>query len=154
MSQAQSYANHSLYMASIVIDAWRLALSERNHSISAIDAAFGPASRLHLLDAYGWQLLACQRVVQVPSSPPHSTSELPNLAPGIALSPEVREMALLEEGGWLSELTAPIVPGLNVRRPKNLLAATSDDFDLAKAREILGKLEALIDRVADAIDES
>ena len=141
-------------MASIVIDAWRLALSERNHSISAIDAAFGPASRLHLLDAYGWQLLACQRVVQVPSSPPHSTSELPNLAPGIALSPEVREMALLEEGGWLSELTAPIVPGLNVRRPKNLLAATSDDFDLAKAREILGKLEALIDRVADAIDES
>lgn len=137
-----------------MIDAWRLALSESNHSISAIDAAFGPASRLHLLDAYGWQLLACQRVVQVPSSPPHSTSELPNLAPGIALSPEVREMALLEEGGWLSELTAPIVPGLNVRRPKNLLAATSDDFDLAKAREILGKLEALIDRVADAIDES
>ena len=137
-----------------MIDAWRLALSESNHSISAIDAAFGPASRLHLLDAYGWQLLACQRVVQVPSSPPHSTSELPNLAPGIALSPEVREMALLEEGGWLSELTAPIVPGLNVRRPKNLLAATSDDFDLAKAREILGKLEALIGRVADAIDES
>jgi len=141
-------------MASIVIDAWRLALSERNHSISAIDAAFGPASRLHLLDAYGWQLLACQRVVQIPSSPPHSASELPNLAPGIALSPEVREMALLEESGWLSELTAPIVPGLNVRRPKNLLVATSDDFDLAKAREILGKLEALIDRVADAIDES
>ena len=63
-------------------------------------------------------------------------------------------MALLEEGGWLSELTAPIAPGLNVQRPKNLLAATSDDFDLAKAREILGKLEALIDRVADAIDES
>ena len=137
-----------------MIDAWRLALSEKNHSSSVIDAAFGPASRLHLLDAYGWQMLACQRVVQIPSSPPHSASELPNLAPGIALSPEVREMALLEEGGWLSELTAPIAPGLNVRRPKNLLAATSDDFDLAKAREILGKLEALIDRVADAIDES
>ena len=154
MSQAQSYANHSLYMASIVIDAWRLALSERNHSISAIDAAFGPASRLHLLDAYGWQLLACQRVVQIPSSPPHSTSELPKLAPGIALSPEVREMALLEEGGWLSELTAPIAPGLNVRRPHNLLAIASGQFDCVKAREILGKLEALIDRVADAIDES
>ena len=154
MSQAQSYANHSLYMASIMIDAWRLALSERNHSISAIDAAFGPASRLHLLDAYGWQLLACQRVVQIPSSPPHSTSELPNLAPGIALSPEVREMALLEESGWLLNLTTPIAPGLNVQRPKNLLAATSDDFDLARAREILDKLEALIGRVADAIDES
>ena len=141
-------------MASIMIDAWQLALSERNHSNSAIDAAFGPASRLHLLDAYGWQLLACQRVVQIPSSPPHSTGELPNLAPGIALSPEVREMALLEESGWLLDLTTPISPGLNVRRPQNLLAVTSDEFDLAKAREIFGKLEVLIGRVADAIDES
>lgn len=141
-------------MASIMIDAWRFALSEKNHSSSVIDAAFGPASRLHLLDAYGWQMLACQRVVQVPSSPPHSASELPSLAPGIALSPEVREMALLEESGWLSELTAPIAPGLNVRRPQNLLAVTSGQLDCAKAGEILGKLEALIDRVADAIDES
>lgn len=63
-------------------------------------------------------------------------------------------MALLEESGWLSELTAPIAPGLNVRRPQNLLAVTSGQLDCAKAGEILGKLEALIDRVADAIDES
>ena len=141
-------------MASIMIDAWRSALSEKYHSNSAIDAAFGPASRLHLLDAYGWQLLACQRVAQIPSSPPHSASELPNLAPGIALSPEVREMALLEESGWVSELTAPIAPGLNPRRSQNLLAVASGQFDCAKAGEILGKLQALIDRVADAIDES
>ena len=141
-------------MASIMIDAWRSALSAEDHASSAIDAAYGPASRLHLLDAYGWQLLACQRVVQLPSSPPHSASEFPNLAPGIALSPEVREMALLEESGWLSELTAPIAPGLNVRRPQNLLAVASNEFDCAKAGEILGRLEALIDRVADAIDES
>ncbi len=154
MSQAQSYANHSLYLASRRIGAWRLALSDKVHSSSAIDAAYGPASRLHLLDAYGWQLLACQRVAQIPSSPPHSASELPNLAPGIALSPEVREMALLEESGWLLELTTPIAPGLNVRRPKNLLAVASNEFDCAKAGDILGKLEALIDRVADAIDES
>ncbi len=141
-------------MASVLIDAWRSALSDSGHSSSAIDAAYGPASRLHLLDAYGWQLMACQRVVQIPSSPPHSASELPKLAPGIALSPEVREMALLEESGWLSELTAPIAPGLNVRRPQNILAVASSQFDCAKAGDILGKLEALIDRVADAIDES
>ena len=141
-------------MASIMIDAWRSALLDRHHSNLAIDASFGPASRLHLLDAYGWQLLACQRVVQLPSLPPHSASELPNLAPGIALSPEVREMALLEESGWVSELTALIAPGLNPRRPQNLLAVSSGQFDCAKAGEILGKLEALIDRVADAIDES
>ena len=63
-------------------------------------------------------------------------------------------MAQLEESGWLSELTAPIAPGLTVRRPYNLLAVASGQFDCVKAVEILGNLEALIDRVADAIDES
>lgn len=137
-----------------MIGAWRLALSGEVHSKSVTDAAYGPASRLHLLDAYGWQLLACQRVVQIPSSPPHSATELPNLAPGIAISPEVREMARLEENGWLSELTAPIAPGLHVRRPQNLLAVSSNQFDCAKAADLLRELEALIGRVADAIDES
>lgn len=154
MSQAQSYANHSLYMASIMIDAWRMALSAKIDSSSVLDAAYGPASRLHLLDAYGWQLLACQRVVQTPSSPPHSATELPKLAPGIAISPEVREMRVLEESGWLSELVAPIPPGLNVRRPQNLLAVSSSQFDCVKAGELLRRLEVLMDRVADAIDES
>ncbi len=137
-----------------MIDAWRLAISSKVHSESVIDAAYGPAARLHLLDAYGWQLLACQRVVQTPSFPPHSVAELPDLAPGVAISPEVREMARLEDTDWLSELTAPIAPGLNGRRQQNLLAVTSNQFDCVKAGDILQNLEALIDRVADAIDES
>jgi len=154
LSQAQSYANHSLYMSSIIIDAWRAALSKQTHSMSAIDAAYGPAARLHLLDAYGWQLLACQRVVQMPATPPHSANELPKLAPGIAISPEVREMALLEERGWLLELTAPIPPGLSARRPQNVLAVTNGNFDSVTAGEIFRQLEALIERVSGAIDES
>lgn len=141
-------------MASIMIEAWRTSLAGQMHSVPALDAAYGPAVRLHLLDAYGWQLLACQRVVQTPSSPPHAARELPKLAPGIAMSPEVREMALLEEGSWLTELMAPIAPGLSVRRPKNVLAVSSSQFDAVKAEDIYRKLEALIDRVADAIDES
>lgn len=136
-----------------MIDAWAAA-SSTNHSISAIDAAYGPATRLHLLNAYGWQLLACQRVVQIPLSPPHSANELPNLAPGVTVSPEVREMLLLEASGWLAELRAPIAPGLSVRRPKNLLAVTSDQFDSGKAGDVYKELEALINRVAGAIDES
>jgi len=63
-------------------------------------------------------------------------------------------MALLEEGSWLTELMAPIAPGLSVRRPKNVLAVSSSQFDVVKAEDIYQKLEALIDRVADAIDES
>jgi len=154
LSQAQSFANHSLYMASIIIDAWRTAYSDQAHARSAIDAAYGPATRLHLLDAYGWQLLACQRAVHLPATPPHSTDALPKLAPGIELSPEVREMELMEEGGWLAELQARIAPGISAPRPQNMLAVTDSRFDLAKAAAIQEKLEALIDRVSDGIDES
>jgi len=154
LSQAQSYANHSLYMASIMIDAWRRAETAKEHAAPAIDAAFAPATRLHLLDAYGWQLLACQRAVNLPSDPPHSARALPSLASGIAVSPEVREMANLEQGGWLAELLSPIAPGLSPRRPQNVLAVTREQFDSASAAVIYEKLEALIGRVADAIDES
>ena len=49
-------------------------------------------------------------------------------------------MALLEESGWVSELTAPIAPGLNLVGHKIYLAVASGQFDCAKAGEILGKL--------------
>jgi hypothetical protein len=99
-----------------MIDAWRRAETVKEHAAPAIDAAFAPATRLHLLNAYGWQLLACQRVVNLPKDPPHSARALPSLASGIAVSPEVREMANLEQGGWLADLLSPIAPGLSPRR--------------------------------------
>ena len=141
-------------MASIMIEAWRTALAAEVHSMPAIDAAYGPAARLHLLDAYGWQLLACQRVTQIPDAPPRSAKLLPEVASGIALSPEVREMSSMEENGWLAELMLPIRPGLRAGGPQNLLAVSSGHFDSLKAADIYRNLEALIDRVADAIDES
>jgi hypothetical protein len=63
-------------------------------------------------------------------------------------------MANLEQDGWLADLLQPISPGLSPRRPKNVLAVTRQQFDSASAAEIYEKLEALIGRVADAIDES
>jgi hypothetical protein len=63
-------------------------------------------------------------------------------------------MANLEQGGWLAELLSPIAPGLSPRRPQNVLAVTREQFDSASAAVIYEKLEALIGRVADAIDES
>jgi len=63
-------------------------------------------------------------------------------------------MALLEERGWLLELTAPIPPGLSARHPQNVLAVTSGNFDSVTAGEIFRQLEALIERVSGAIDES
>lgn len=63
-------------------------------------------------------------------------------------------MELMEEGGWLAELQARIAPGISAPRPQNMLAVTDSRFDLAKAAAIQEKLEALIDRVSDGIDES
>jgi hypothetical protein len=63
-------------------------------------------------------------------------------------------MANLEQAGWLAELLSPIAPGLSPRRPQNVLAATREQFDSASAAKIYEKLEALLCRVSDAIDES
>ena len=97
MSQAQSFANHCMYMASVVLESWRRAIAEEGKPLSVLTASFGPAVRLHLLDAYGWQLLACNRVTSMPTKPPHRAVDVPPLANGIAQSPEVTEMALSNE---------------------------------------------------------
>ncbi|MEC7517920.1 MAG: hypothetical protein VYD32_06850 [Pseudomonadota bacterium] len=70
MSQAQSFANHCMYMASVVRESWHSAIAEEGKPLSVLTASFGPAVRLHLLDAYGWQLLACNRVTSTPTTPP------------------------------------------------------------------------------------
>jgi hypothetical protein len=101
-----------MYMASIVLTAWDSAMKASTAAAPAIDAAFAPAVRLHLLDAYGWQLLACNRVTGLPLKPPHCVATMPLLAEGIEVAPEVKEFQLLEAGGWLAELQKEIAPGL------------------------------------------
>ena len=95
MSQAQSFANHCMYMASVVLESWHSAIAEEGKPLPVLTASFGPAVRLHLLDAYGWQLLACNRVTSTPTKPPHRAADVPPLANGIAQSPEVTEICLL-----------------------------------------------------------
>ena len=154
MSQAQSFANHCMYMASVVLESWRNAIAEGSKPLSILTASFGPAVRLHLLDAYGWQLLACNRVTSIPTKPPHRAVDVPPLANGITQSPEVTEMALLERSSWLADLQREIPPGLTPQGASGFIAVSSNVFDFDTARHCFAELESLMARVADAIDES
>ena len=154
MSQAQSFANHCMYMASVVLEGWRNAIAEEAKPLSVLTASFGPAVRLHLLDAYGWQLLACNRVTSMPIKPPHRAVDVQPLAKGIAQSPEVTEMAMLERSGWLADLQREIPPGLTPQATRGFIAVSSNVFDFNTARHCFAELESLMARVADAIDES
>jgi hypothetical protein len=154
VSLAQSFANHCMYMASVVLQSWHSAIAEEGKPLPVLTAAFGPAVRLHLLDAYGWQLLACNRVTSMPTRPPHRAVDVPTLANGIAQSPEVTEMAMLERSGWLADLQREIPPGLTPAATAGFIAMSSNVFDFDAARHCFAELESLMARVADAIDES
>jgi hypothetical protein len=154
VSLAQSFANHCMYMASVVLQSWHSAIAEEGKPLPVLTAAFGPAVRLHLLDAYGWQLLACNRVTSMPTRPPHRAVDVPPLANGIAQSPEVTEMAMLERSGWLADLQREIPPGLTPAATAGFIAMSSNVFDFDAARHCFAELESLMARVADAIDES
>ncbi|MCH1553834.1 MAG: hypothetical protein L7S45_04500 [Luminiphilus sp.] len=154
MSQAQAFANHSMYMASVVLDVWAQSESDAALPANAVIAAFAPAVKLHLLDAYGWFLLALRRESQLPRKPPHSTLDLSELPAGIEQPPEVKELQLLEQSGWLSALIAPIPLGMPARQASNVLVSEGAYPDLTKMKEWRDALESLLQRQADAIEES
>ena len=154
MSQAQAFANHSMYMASIVLDVWGRSQNDGEYQANALKAAFAPAVKLHLLDAYGWFLLALRRETQLPSKPPHSTLDLSTLPAGIEQPPEVKELQLLEQSGWLKALMSPIPLGMPARQASNVVVSEGVYPDLAKMKEWRDALESLLQRQADAIEES
>ena len=91
MSSASGLANHSLYMARLLLNAGGDQPTQQRAESNILEAAFGPAVRLHLLDAYGWFLLAVVRLTPLPKQPPHSTLDLPELKQGIAEPNEIVE---------------------------------------------------------------
>ena len=154
MSQAQAFANHSMYMASILIESWAQSELAAKSPVNALNAAFAPAVKLHLLDAYGWFLIALRRESQLPSKPPHNTQALAALPAGIEQPPEVKELQLLEQSGWLKALTSPIPLGMPARQASNILVSEGSYPDLAKVTEWRDALESLLQRQSDAIEES
>lgn len=105
MSRARGEANRGLYRAKILLEAWDAMRTSSVHSEAALIDGFLPAVRAHLLEAYGWFLLAVsgaddgERV-----SLPQSTQDLAAPEPGRALMPEIAEFAQLEANGWVAQL--------------------------------------------------
>ena len=154
MSSARGLANHSLYMARLVLAGWSRELGQAGASRQAMQAAFAPAARLHLLDAYGWLLLATIRQNKLPDHAPHHSQELPPLGPGIAEPGELDEYRLLEREGWIGRLQATLPRGLPPKTRPGLLAISANYPQIEDYEEWAASFSALFARMADSLDEN
>ncbi len=158
MSTARARANHKLYLARILLGAWRTALDAADIPASTLNQAYAPAVRRHLLEAYGWFLLEISHPALLPEQVPGSVAELPELAEGRALAGELREFQRLERESWLADLlqepdewsnssatAAPSAP--------NLASSVADMPDVNTQAHWADHLEALFDRMGDSLDE-
>ncbi len=164
MSGARSHANHRLYLARILLDCWRDALARETVPAVALSQAFGEAVREHLVAAYGWFLLEIIRPEPLPPHPPRGCAELPGAAAGKAVPGEIRELAQLEEGGWLAALLAGEEPGPGIgrgdarrgdaRRTEGNLAVPADHAPgPGQLQQWADYLEGLFDRMGEFLDE-
>lgn len=152
MTFTRGRANHSLYLARILLQGWRDALSARATPGNTLSQAYLPAVRLHLADAYGWFLLEITRPGEMPGSPPHSVTRLPDMADGKAVPGEVREFQQLEQEGWIGDmLAAGDAVAVAGRSADNLAtSATPGPEDAARWADAL---QQLFDRMGDSLDE-
>lgn len=153
MSSLRGQANHGLYLARLLLAAWRRDLEAEDIPASVLAQAFGPAVRSHLLDAYGWFLLDLQKPAELPARPPHSAAWLPEVAPGKAVPAEIENFARLEQQGWLATLVQE--PGTEpTRRSADSLAASAANLPDPDTLEALAqRLDDAFARVSDFLDE-
>ena len=154
MSSSRGRANHSLYLAKILLAAWRRELDELSLPHRVLCQAYLPGVRSHLLEAYGWFLLDIVGSTELPLSPPQSCDALPELAPGKAMPGEIMEFRRLEAGGWLAEL---------LQGPIDIYAAPArSQGNLVTAQEFPGpeqvqtwveEMAACFERMGDSLDE-
>ena len=103
-------------MARVLLDVWESELAGGAElSPEVLSAAFAPAVRLHLVDAYGWLLLEAIKTQPLPDHPPHGVGELPTQKKGLAVAERVEEFDRLEHSGWLADLLSPFPAGLSSR---------------------------------------
>jgi len=154
MSSARAQANHKLYLAKIQLVAWRQAVAAQDIPATVLAQAFMPAARSHLVEAYGWFLLAVSGLDQLPGKPPARCGDLPDVATGKAVPGEIREFEQLEQEGWLAQLLAEPDEALqSTRAPGNLAIAPPVSADCDSVQQWVDRLEALFGRMSDSLDE-
>ena len=152
MSSARGQANHALYLARILLAAWRRDLDAQSVAAVTLTQTYLPAVRLHLRNAYGWFLLEITRPGALPARPPQSVSELPEIADGKALPGEVLECQRLEHDGWISEMLSddlPASPSMSAGNLAQAAPASGQEQAVVWADLLL----SLFERMADSLDE-
>ncbi len=154
MSSARGRANHELYLARIVLAAWREALAREAVPATILAQAFEDGVRDHLTASYGWFLLEISRVEPLPDYPPRCCAELPPQPEGKVFPGEVREFQQQEQRGWLREmLQGRRTVLLPARQHDNLAVTTTDQVGPDRVEQWLQELEAAFERMADSLDE-
>ncbi|TDG13759.1 hypothetical protein E2F43_09590 [Seongchinamella unica] len=152
MSSARGQANHALYLAKILLAAWRRELAAESISAVTLAQAYLPGVRGHLGHAYGWFLLEIIRPGALPEQPPASLAELPEIAEGKAVPGEIVEFQRLEAEGWIGDMLA----GESVAGPTasaGNLATTAPAAGPEQAEQWVLQLQSLFDRMGDSLDE-
>jgi hypothetical protein len=155
MSGARGQANHSLYLARILLAAWQRETEAGELPARLLCQAYLPAARGHLLDAYGWFLLELSGAAELPQHPPRGCAELPAPPPGKAMAGEILEFQQLEKEGWLADLlqpATPLSPG-PARTPGNLASAAAESPGPGEVQSWADQLSRLFDRMSDSLDE-
>lgn len=154
MSSPRGLANQALYLANVLLAAWRETLVREEIPAGIVDQAFYPAVRLHLLNAYGWFLLEVVDAEPPPDgSPPTCCAEVPPQPDGIAFSGELREFERLEREDWLGSLLSPPGRAPSPARSPGNLAAASAGPGLDDVVDWADRLERLISRMRDSLEE-
>lgn len=152
MSSARGHANHALYLARILLAAWRRDIEAESVAAVTLTAAYLPAVRAHLASAYGWFLLEITRPGALPDNPPRGVYELPEIGAGKALPGEIREFQKLEERGWIGDMLAADGPAAVASSASNLAVAAPLSGP-EQASLWADQLQAMFDRMGDSLDE-
>ena len=152
MSSARGQANHAIYLARLLLAAWRRDLAEEATAARTLTQAYLPAVRAHLGSAYGWFLLEITRPGALPDKPPRALSELPEIVEGKAVPGEIREFMRLEQEGWIADMLSDDTA---VAAPSSMgnLAVSASEAGPEKAEHWADMLQGLFDRMGDSLDE-
>ena len=154
MISPRSLANQKLYHARILANSWREQLGSETIPATVLAEAFEQPARDCLRLAYGWFLLEIIQPAALPETPPESSDDLPVIAAGKVLPPEIQELRQLEKQGWLEamlRLSDTGSPG--VRSAGNLAQSVKESIGPDLIDQWIEQLHSIFDRMADSLDE-
>ena len=153
-ASSRAQANQALYLARIVLAAWRHCLEQGDVPAQTLALAFQAGVQQHMVAAYGWFLLHASGVQALPGGPPRCCEDLSPAAPGAVFPGEINECRQLEASGWLAGILRPVSnEPPRVRQQDNLAVDAGSFTDQAQWAHRADQLEQLFDRMGESLDE-